>query len=489
MDSYNLPVDFDAFNLDFEGLLPMQAVMFHSGLPTTEPQVSFSTMAEVDTVTLESPDATEKEWSSPKTSLCPTAPVSISPRLSLIQPSRNVHDMLIAHFDRKTCGILSIKDGPVENPWRTLILPLSDGSRAVEHAITCMAAFHGAYDSPDLYTHGTVDMDKSYKCLALEEKRQPLIPALAAWVGLAFAEGWKTPTMSRLTPMVNARRLLAERLTANRSSMSLTKTDTARLKYVINAFVFVHTIGGITTRSEEEASPLPPQVVSFLTPSPDEARMETDPLLACAASLFPLIDNVVSIVQKARRTHRNSLTLVGRASEVYEQLQQWQPPRFSVMESFEDQTQVIQHSIQTAQALRYATLLHLHQAVPEIPSETSAELARKVLLKLASIPSSSAVTNLHIFPLLAASGELTDPEDRERAEQRWHAIIGRLRVKNVDTCWDIVQATWARRDIHEAENVPAGLRADFEMDPACKVRGKLHWLNVMGDRNWQVFVG
>jgi hypothetical protein len=32
-------------------------------------------------------------------------------------------EMLMLRFDKQTCGILSVKDGPTENPWRTLIWP------------------------------------------------------------------------------------------------------------------------------------------------------------------------------------------------------------------------------------------------------------------------------------------------------------------------------------------------------------------------------
>ncbi|KAK5251022.1 hypothetical protein LTR40_011429, partial [Exophiala xenobiotica] len=75
-------------------------------------------------------------------------------------------EMLMLRFDKQTCGILSVKDGPTENPWRTLIWPLARESPALYHAISSMTAFHGAHEDPLLHTPGMAHMTKSIKRLA-----------------------------------------------------------------------------------------------------------------------------------------------------------------------------------------------------------------------------------------------------------------------------------------------------------------------------------
>ncbi|KAI5457565.1 fungal-specific transcription factor domain-containing protein [Mariannaea sp. PMI_226] len=406
-----------------------------------------------------------------------------------LRPSNSASGMLRIYFDQQTCGILSIKDGPTDNPWRTLILPLSQESRAVSHAISCMAAFHCSYDIPNMYTEGTEDMEESNKWLMIEREKR-IVPSLAASVALVFAEGWKFPKSITNRHLDNARQLIKERFPTEQELFHLTSPNAARLKYLITTFVYLHVISGITRRKEEKAHHLPEKVLSFLDPILSGTTHEIDPLLGCATSLFPLVDGVMCLVSRVRKVQRNSLTLVSQASELYVQLQQWQAPNLDALESFGEPLFSLQHSIQTAEALRYAALLHLHQAVPEIHSLASEELARKVLLKLASIPSISRMTNLHIFPLLAASCELKDEEDREWAKQRWEAMISRLRVRNVDTCWEIVQATWARRDMYVTES-RSSLTEQPNSGPGDEytIRGKLHWLNVMEDQKWQVFVG
>ena len=99
-------------------------------------------------------------------------------------------EMLMLRFDKATCGILSVKDGPTENPWRTLIWPLARDSPALYHAISSMTAFHGAFEIEALRVPGMAHMTKSIKKLANEIGKMRLDSALATSLALAFGEGW-----------------------------------------------------------------------------------------------------------------------------------------------------------------------------------------------------------------------------------------------------------------------------------------------------------
>ena len=72
--------------------------------------------------------------------------------------------MLTFRFEKLTCGILSIMDGPHENPWRNLIWPLTSQSPALYHAITAMTAFHSATDVPQLKIVGHEHKAASMRC-------------------------------------------------------------------------------------------------------------------------------------------------------------------------------------------------------------------------------------------------------------------------------------------------------------------------------------
>jgi hypothetical protein len=59
-------------------------------------------------------------------------------------------EILMLQFDKQTCGILSVKDGPTENPWRTLIWPLTTGIEKMRTdtalATTLVLAFSESWD-------------------------------------------------------------------------------------------------------------------------------------------------------------------------------------------------------------------------------------------------------------------------------------------------------------------------------------------------------
>ncbi|KAG9832614.1 hypothetical protein KCU63_g14058, partial [Aureobasidium melanogenum] len=101
-------------------------------------------------------------------------------------------EMLMLRFDRLTCGILSIKDGPNENPWRTLIWPMAQTSPALYHAISSMTAFHSSRDIPALRVAGHEHKSESVRNLleGIEESTMNLDTAIATTLALAFAETW-----------------------------------------------------------------------------------------------------------------------------------------------------------------------------------------------------------------------------------------------------------------------------------------------------------
>jgi hypothetical protein len=72
-------------------------------------------------------------------------------------------EMLMLRFDKQTCGILSVKDGPTENPWRTLVWPLARDSPALYHAIASMTAFHTSKEKPALRVDGMEHMRRSIR--------------------------------------------------------------------------------------------------------------------------------------------------------------------------------------------------------------------------------------------------------------------------------------------------------------------------------------
>ena len=371
-------------------------------------------------------------------------------------------EMLMMRFDQQTCGILSVKDGPNENPWRTLVWPLAHKSPALRHAIASMSAFHGSKDSRELLMNGVSHMRKSIKELVGEINDMPIDAALATTLALAFSDSWDEHVITGVQHIRGTRALVQRALVKHKAltqAGTFNPVDTERLRFLCNTYVYMDVLARLTSleKDQEDDSRNFENVMAAFN-GPSSSMNEVDPLLGCAATLFPLIGRVATLVQRIRRTDRNSITLVSQATELKQLVQQWQAPDESLIEHPEDPTSDVEHSILTADAYRWATLLYLHQAVPEIASESSLTLAKRILMCLARVPLSSRAIIVQIFPLLTASCEVVDPDDRAWARERWQAMIRRMNIRNVDKCVECVEEVWSRRDAFEAEKAERSWR-------------------------------
>lgn len=454
-------------------------------------------------------------------------------------------EMLMLRFDKQTCGILSVKDGPTENPWRTLVWPLARDSPALYHAIASMTAFHTSKERPALRVDGMEHMRSSIRSLATSIGDIRTDTALATTLVLAFSESWDQHISTGIEHLRGAKILVNQALIQHKKR-PLIGDDLARLKFLCNTWVYMDVIARLTSVEDDEFN----DFEDILSPLNTLNSTEIDPLMGCASTLFPLIGRAANLCRRVRKVETNSIQIISQAIELKEAIEQWSPPPGHTFECPEDPTSEIQHGLQTAEAYRYATLLYLHQAVPEIPSLTSAQLAKKVLVYLATVPLSSRLVIVQIYPLLAAGCEAYETEDRQWVEERWNSMVSRMWIGNIDRCWEVMQEVWARRDAAEAakaekENAklrPMGqamihsesskrkfeeelamedifsfsdllngigerkkargsLSGSFsmkggagkrrmdpvteDMDPEVTVRGRMHWVGVMKDWEWE----
>ena len=448
-------------------------------------------------------------------------------------------EMLMLRFDKQTCGILSVKDGPTENPWRTLVWPLARDSPALYHAIASMTAFHTSKEKPALRVDGMEHMRRSIRSLATGIEKMRTDTALATTLVLAFSESWDQHISTGIEHLRGAKILVNQALVSHKKQ-ALSGDDLARLKFLCNTWVYMDVIARITSVEEDESNSAEQMFAPFNLPN---TTTEIDPLMGCASTLFPLIGKVANLCHKVRKAPTNSIAIISQAMELKEAIVQWSPPNCTTIERPEDPTSEIQHALQTAEAYRYATLLYLHQAVPEIPSWSAAQLAKKVLVYLATVPLSSRLVIVQIYPLLAAGCEATEKEDRQWVEGRWQAMASRMWIGNIDRCWEVMQEVWSRRDEAQAakeaaekakqrprimhsedskrkfeeevsegfsfEDMLSGKRqrtsfsgqaggferpverkrvhepAEEDLDSELGVRGRLHWVSVMKEWEWE----
>ncbi|KAI9880951.1 MAG: hypothetical protein M1830_009445 [Pleopsidium flavum] len=358
----------------------------------------------------------------------------------------NSPEMLMVRFDRQTCGILSVKDGPTENPWRTLVWPLARDSPALYHAISSMTAFHTSKEKPEMRVEGMEHMRRSIRSLAAGIESMRTDTALATTLVLAFSESWDRHISTGIEHLRGAKALVNQALVRHQQS-TLIGDDLTRLKFLCNTWVYMDVIARLTSVDDDDSNDFDAVLwypLGLITPN-----NEVDPLMGCATTLFPLIGRVANLVRRVRKNHCNSVAIISQAMELKTAVEDWVPPDF--FEPPEDPTSEITHSLQTAEAYRWATLLYLHQAVPEIPSISAVQLAKKVLVFLATVPLSSRAIIVQIYPLLAAGCEASGQEDRAWVEDRWAAMAQRMLIGNIDRCWEVIKEVWDRRDSYDAE--------------------------------------
>lgn len=456
-----------------------------------------------------------------------SSPHAIHDFLQRIKSNNNIHlhnpvdshDEIYRLFDRYTCGILSIKNGPNENPWRSIVWPLALEHGALYNAIAAMTKFHNAKNDKNCRQVAMEYMKESFNLLAigLSNKSIPLDIALATTLALALAEAWDRHISTGVAHIRGASTML-KRLIPKYQGARLPQM----LQFLFNSWLYLDVVSRLTSDSVEEKSlvemsdseeeednlteekknkhsvqpsgankPETPnstlegivelaslfEVRDHSSPNSncsDRSRVsssrhrslsnassqrelkgflflgqgeEIDPLMGCGQTLFPLIGRVATLVHKIRRVPRNTLSIVSEAVELKQQLELWNPRLSPRLTHVEDPMLDLNSCISTAEAYRYAALLHLHQAVPEVPSLTSHELAEKVMMLLASIPISSPTCVIHIFPLLVAGCEALPGEEREWVMNRWDLFEKRMHTGNINCTIEVVKEVWLRKDV------------------------------------------
>ena len=436
-----------------------------------------------------------EEWAMPLPSPSPSSSSSSSSNNTQFiasghlfsQPklAANSPEMLLMAFDRNTCAILSILNGLTENPWRNFLRQSISECPALCHAVLSLAAFHASKHQPWMKREGAKQRELSFRAVRGTD-HMPNDLILATTLVLAFAESWDEHISSGRIHLKMAKVFVEQALKQpyqNMTSFDInqpyqsTKSceDVQRLRFLYNTWIYMDVIARLTSVDYDEYNGWDPE--QWLPRRPVTSGAEIDPLMGCASTLFPYIGRVANLVRRVRKTSSNSLNMISQATNLKTAIESWQPP--SLFESPQDSTTQIQDTLQTAEAYRWATLLYLHQAVPEIPSPTAAYLAEKVLELLATIDISSRTMILHIFPLFAAGCEADKPEDRKWVQERWEFMSQRMWIGNIDRCVEVTREVWDRRD--NAAHSWIG----YDLEGEKTVRGRLHWVRVMEERKWE----
>ncbi|OAP57715.1 hypothetical protein AYL99_08453 [Fonsecaea erecta] len=455
-------------------------------------------------------------------------------------------------FDKHLCHVLSIKDDRTTNPWTIHVWPLAERCPVLYHALAAMTYLYLSNSHPEFGVSGSSHFHASLQAFTQDQSDTTLEASLAARLALGFAEAWDNQSLSSGVDHVRiAGRILQEAFDKDRITR-LTSDEQDRLSFLARTWVYKAVLLRLTTSDDGESIDLD-SVTAYIQLERLPAEQQLDPLLGCAVTLFPLIAGLTDIIRAVRRRteKRNSPSIISRAAELWTAIESWSP-------SFDPQRSGsvpshISDIIQTAEAYRWAALLLLRHAVPELPwAHSFWELAEKVLIYLATTPASSRTIVIQTFPLMAIGGEAFDEDDRDWVCQRWDAMAKRMPLPSLHRCQNVTKEVWRRKDAFEAQlgacpscgasrgrstgispsmdtlpdaesvassqdreegsrrcrcnavtsapmpasNFPDSLAFKKGIDNITRaghlhytVRGELHWLKVMEDWKWQVPLG
>ncbi|KAF1944297.1 hypothetical protein EJ02DRAFT_420620 [Clathrospora elynae] len=508
---------------------------------------NFNGDSETWVMRLPSPAPSSSSGSSPDS---PEFQIPAQVQLSFASP-----ESLTRRYDRDTCGVLSVKDGPTENPWRTLVWPLARDCPALYHAIASMTSFHHSKETPAMRIQGIDHMRNAVHALGAGLQNMRFDAAISTTLVLAFSESWDQHISTGIDHIKGAKLLINQALVQHQHTPKQGEEWT-RLKFLCNTWIYMDVIARLTSADKDESNDVDAVQESIYATGETETTL--DPLMGCAHTLFPIIGRVANLVRRVRRTNSNGPSIISQAAQLKSQLEEWTPPSF--IEDPEDETTSPHDSIKTAVAYQYATLLYLHQAVPEIPSQSSSALAKKVLCELATVEPRSRSIIVHIYPLMAAGCEATEYEDREWIKERWGFMSLRMKLGIIEKCLEVTKEVWSRRDAYAAEfmniehtmdqfrtdsfSPDMPIKRDFDtyfedmeadgefcwldagpkrralelsssyavplsspvvgelprwtqtstsgtewLEPEATVKGRLHWLGVMKDWNWEILLG
>lgn len=198
-------------------------------------------------------------------------------------------------------------------------------------------------------------------------------------------------------------------------------------------------------------------------------QSEIDSLLGCAEDLFPLIARMSAVSNRLfdRVITQAELPYIEEAIQVRDELRQWKPPERNVLQESSDVHCSLDDIIVTAEVYRLTALLHLYRAFPPLGKDSQA-LADQILNSLLVIPRDSGSLCIHIWPLMAAGCEHTDPIKRQLVRQRFEDLKEKLKVPNVDKAIELLNEVWKRKD---AGDLNAG------------------WANLAKERGWLLLLG
>ncbi|KAF8846689.1 hypothetical protein BDZ45DRAFT_637914, partial [Acephala macrosclerotiorum] len=385
-----------------------------------------------------------------------------------IQDLPDSPEVLLWRFREQICPMLSATNSQNNNMWQTLVLPLVHNSQSLCLAISAITALHISTGRSDVQLHarGMNLMLQSLRVLRSElGGKTRKIATLATVLILAFWTSWNEGLHLGRKHVKGALVVLWELWS---QSVKITSgsppIDPISLAFLATTGFYMDARSSVVhaTMAKDDYKMIRKIIPEMPTPvetylgkfEGNLSSIPLDPWMFCAGRVFRFMKRAADLCYEVRMANSASSTNIAEAVALAREIVAWTP---NALVSFPSSSRLHvsgldeRYMMYTAEGYRYATLLYLRQAVPEMPSISIQQLARDTIRHLSSCPPSSTIALAQVYPLFVAGCEASSNEERQWVKERWTAMIARMRVTNVHKCWEITQEVWKRRDAHRQQ--------------------------------------
>jgi hypothetical protein len=193
-------------------------------------------------------------------------------------------ELITTLFQRRTCGILSVKYDCDDNPWRSLVWPLTRNNPALSYAISAMTCLHLCSSRPELHSKGLMHVQQSIGILRepLEFGTIQVDVALATKLALGLAKSWEASRTSTGFEHLKEAKILLEKRYQVLENTEISLKRTRRLSFLANTWMYMDVIARLTTFGPDDC--IDTKLITACNLLQKRTRdTKLDPLMGCAS--------------------------------------------------------------------------------------------------------------------------------------------------------------------------------------------------------------
>ncbi|KAG7887795.1 hypothetical protein KL936_003813 [Ogataea polymorpha] len=385
---------------------------------------------------------------------------------------------VLSNFDMSTSNVLCVYVAAHLNPWRREIMPLVDKYPIVFDLLGMIVCSHLGAKNPGIKAMGLEFKVRAYQQLShgLANNLFPNDICLMSCILLALDEFWDNKSRTDLSHLRSASYFVDRRLRS--------PTHDPRFQFLLSAWQYMRVIS--------RTSLLNPALgfnFAYQTRLVSDGHT-IDHIMGMSQELFTILDLLMDVIELVKNLpeHAYPPNLIEKVCGLQYSLINWEPPKTG-MELWTPE-EVADHEA-TAQSYRYATLILLQNAFPQVERYLSPrELSNKVREKLSTLRlSGGASVVIHVFPLFIAACEASTREEKDWFRSKMAAVFDAIASNNMKLLSSVMEEVWKRKCHLKARYESQNMFLAPDDHLLCGLKSYASWFAVAADWKIDIFVG